>query len=442
MKANIPSKAIEKIDENVGLSPNEILKLRKNVDDFSKKLMPFLKKINNKIEIFLGGSLAKGTVIRKKEKYDVDLFILFPKSYKDKSEKISDYLEKALKNAKIKYCELNGSRNYYQVGLNNIILELVPILKIEKANDAQNITDISPLHVRYLLKKIKQNKRLPQEIILAKTFCYAQGVYGAESYIGGFSGYSIEVLVTYFKSFKKLVNFFSKIKIKKDEKIIIDSEKYYKNKQQILDSLNPSKISSSLILIDPVDKTRNVSAALGDEKLIKFIDSCKKIIKNKKKDLINFLVIKEKSQDYFIKKAKSKNANLVVLQIKTTKNKLDVAGAKINKFFDFLTYSLDRENFKIIESQRFFNENDLTAILNLIIKNPEKTKIVPGPIINCDKKFIKKFKKKYKMVFIKNKKYYSKTNNRFKDFNSFFNSFFKENKETINQMCIKEVKLC
>lgn len=430
----------EKTDEFLGLSSFEILELKKKVECFSKKLMPFLKKIDREIEIFLGGSLAKGTVIRKKEKYDVDIFIMFPKKYRGKSGKISEYLEKALKNAKIKYFELNGSRNYYQVMLDNIVLELVPILKIEKANEAQNITDISPLHVKYLLKKIKQNKDLPKEIILAKTFCYAQGVYGAESYIGGFSGYSLEVLVTYFKSFKKLVDFFSKIKITKDKKIIIDPEKHYNNNQQVIDNLNPSKIASPLILIDPVDKTRNVSAALGEEKLRKFIESCKKI-KKTKKNLTFFLIQKEKTEDYFIKKAKSNKAEWISLKIKTTKNKLDVAGAKTNKFLDFLIYCLERENFKIIESNRIFNEDDLTAKLDIIIKNPDKIKIVPGPIVNCDKKFIEQFKKKYKRVFIKNKKYYAKTENKFRQFNEFLRYFLKENKETINQMRIKEIKI-
>jgi len=183
-----------------------------------KVLEELPKKINSKISIFLGGSLAKGTVIRKKERYDVDLFIIFPEEFKEKSQQISEILEKALKKTGEKYQRLNGSRDYFQIKHENLILELVPIIEIKKSEDAKNITDISPLHVKYLLKKIKTNPKLPEEIILTKTFSYAQGVYGAESYISGFSGYSIEILTSYFDSFKKLIDFFSEIKLEKKNK--------------------------------------------------------------------------------------------------------------------------------------------------------------------------------------------------------------------------------
>ena len=72
----------EKIKTDISLSPAELNILKEHVKIFSKKIEKPLKKINSKISIFLGGSLAKGTVIRKKERYDVDLFIIFPEEFK------------------------------------------------------------------------------------------------------------------------------------------------------------------------------------------------------------------------------------------------------------------------------------------------------------------------------------------------------------------------
>ena len=434
----------EKIKTDISLSPAELNILKEHVKIFSKKIERPLKKINSKISIFLGGSLAKGTVIRKKERYDVDLFIIFPEEFKEKSQQISEILEKALKKTGEKYQRLNGSRDYFQIKHENLILELVPIIEIKKSEDAKNITDISPLHVKYLLKKIKTNPKLPEEIILTKTFSYAQGVYGAESYISGFSGYSIEILTSYFDSFKKLIDFFSEIKLEKKNKeknkIVIDPEKYYKNKNEILTNINESKLVSPLILIDPVDKTRNVSAALSFEKFKKFIDVCKKFKKKPNKD---YFMLKEKSEQNLkdrVKKVKS-GAKLIKIRVETKKNKLDVAGAKINKFFNFLLRDLEKKGFKILQKENLFNEETLISNIYIILKNPEKSQIVPGPIIKCDEKFIREFKKKYKKTFIKNKRYFAKTQNEFSNFEDFFKSFRKKNATFLNLMSIKSLVL-
>ena len=108
---------------------------------------------------------------------------------------------------------------------------------------ALNIIDISPLHTVF----VKKHKKLNDEIRLAKQFCRAQDCYGAESYINGFSGYSCELLVIHYGSFKKLARKAAKWK----PKVVIDILKKYKGKNP-LEELNPSKTQSPLVIIDPV----------------------------------------------------------------------------------------------------------------------------------------------------------------------------------------------
>jgi tRNA nucleotidyltransferase (CCA-adding enzyme) len=159
-----------------------------------------------KADVFVGGSLAKGTLVRKevydseerkssasqtfsKKVYDVDIFVRFDgEKYKD--DEISGILGKALSVGKgVK--KIHGSRDYYQKIVEGIVIEIIPVLKIKKPEDAENVMDLSYFHVNYLLKKIKKKKKLVDEIILAKSFCHAHNCYGAESYIRGFSGYSL-----------------------------------------------------------------------------------------------------------------------------------------------------------------------------------------------------------------------------------------------------------
>jgi tRNA nucleotidyltransferase (CCA-adding enzyme) len=122
------------------------------------------------------------------------------------------------------------------------------------------------LHVKIFNKKIK-SKKILEEIKLAKAFCSANGTYGAESYINGFSGYALELLVYYYGSFEKFLK--EAVKDRKD-KLIIDIEKKYKNSKEILLQLNGSKLLSPIIVIDPTCKERNVLAALSYETYDKF----------------------------------------------------------------------------------------------------------------------------------------------------------------------------
>ena len=64
-------------------------------------------------------------------------------------------------------------------------------------------------------------------------------------------------------------------------------EKDYKNKNDILENINESKLLSPIILIDPTFKQRNVTSALSEETLEKFKDYCKKFIKSPNADFFS-----------------------------------------------------------------------------------------------------------------------------------------------------------
>ncbi len=64
--------------------------------------------------------------------------------------------------------------------------------------------------------------------MLAKTFAHACDCYGAESYINGFSGYALELLICHYKTFSKFLKEIIKID---NNQIIIDDAKFYKTKK-------------------------------------------------------------------------------------------------------------------------------------------------------------------------------------------------------------------
>src|SRR6056297_87541 len=219
----------------------------KKVDDFIKKINKRIKKLGLNVEIYVGGSFAKKTLIKKRI-YDTDIYFRFSQKYPDTS---LTKLTKKILRWKKGLSTVHGSRDYFRVKINSWFqLEIIPVRKIDKIDEAKNITDLSYSHVKYINKKIKSQKIL-NEIKIAKAFCYASKTYGAESYIQGFSGYSLELLIYYYGSFVKFLKELSK---KKKEKLIIDIEKKYKNKKRILLDINSSKLESPIILIDPTFK--------------------------------------------------------------------------------------------------------------------------------------------------------------------------------------------
>jgi len=262
--------------------------LKNKTKDFIKKLEKSIKAKKIRADVFVGGSLAKGTII-KKEKYDIDIFVRFSKEYEDKE--ISGILDRVLGKAGLKAKKVHGSRDYFQVKRGKIIFEIIPTIKINKPEQARNVTDLSYFHVNYVKKNIKKRKKLAEDIMLAKSFTHSCGCYGAESYIQGFSGYALELLVIHYKGFLNFVKAVSKA----DKQIIIDPVRFYKNKQEILLEINESKLQSQIIFVDPTFKQRNALAALSAETFSKFQESCKKFLKNPSARFFEKLEINKKN---------------------------------------------------------------------------------------------------------------------------------------------------
>ena len=360
-------------------SNKEINKVNKLINIFLKKIKAKLKDANPE----LGGSMAKNTWLSGD--HDIDIFIKFPYSrYYDKD--ISKILQERLNG--IKYDKMHGSRDYLQVKKGKYLFELIPVIDIKHSSRNLNITDVSPLHAKY----VKEKNKNPNEIRLAKAFLKANNLYGAESYIKGFSGYVTELLIIYYNNFDNLIKNASIWKTQ----TIIDLNNYYKNENEILRNINKDKLSN-LILIDPVQVERNAAAALSSEKYFEFINSCKKYLSNPSE---GFFELKKFNLNDLRKKAKKNK--LITFTIKPLDGKPDVIGSKILKIFNYIKDKINKEDFKILESSWEWKDD---VLLYYIVKDEKLSKeiIHYGPFKN-DINNLENFKKKWN----KNKIYYDK----------------------------------
>jgi len=240
-------------------------------------------------------------------------------------------------------------------------------------------------------------KEMIDDVKLAKAFCHANDCYGAESYINGFSGYALELLIYHYKTFMNFLKQVEKIK----DKEIIDIEKSYKNKLEISMNMNGAKMTSPIILIDPTYKERNALAALSKETFEKFKEAAGKFLKNPSREMFE-----DKKADIIkIKQnASKKNAEFILVKIKTDKQEGDVAGSKLLKFYKH--FSDEVKKYHDISEKGFEYDDKKGAIFFLVTK--KKKEIIIGGPEEKDVKNISAFKKMHKDIFVKNKRIFAR----------------------------------
>ncbi len=371
---------------------DEVLKEIQPDKEYEEEIFKGIKEIIKKISknqkyimANLGGSGAKGTWLKT---FDADIFVLFDyKNFKDKTAVLSDILEKILKKRFKRFARLHGSRDYFQLRQGKFTFEIIPILKISKSEMALNITDVSPLHFKW----VSRHKSLINEMKLTKQFCQAQNIYGAESYIRGFSGYICEILTVYYGSFYSLM----KNAAKWPSKVTIDVEKYYRGKD-IFKIINTSKLTSPLIVIDPVQKDRNAAAALSQEKFDAFRQAAMEFIIRPSKDLFYRKDLKRQFLD-----EKAKNKKLVIMKVKPLPGKIDVVGGKLLKIFEFIGETSKRHGFKMTAKGWEWDKRNCAYFYFLFDKKPLPDIIeIEGPPRKL-KIHVDNFKRAHKKTFEK-----------------------------------------
>ncbi len=367
----------------------------KEVDDTIKKINALLKKNKIKAVCVAGGSYAKGTIL--KNDFDIDLFVRFDYDYR--SRDISKLLGRALKPLKPEL--VHGSRDYYQLKKKSLLFEMVPVLKINNYKQAVNVTDMSPLHVDYVKKHLSKKPRLGSEIRLAKQFCKAVKVYGAESYIRGFSGHVLDLMIIYYGSFENLLMQASVW----GGKVVLDPASHLKDPMK---QLNKSKTQSPLIIVDPIQPDRNAAAAVSREKFELFKDKAKEFLEKPSEECFAIKKLRVKEL-----KAKAKKECLVVLKAKPLKGKEDVIGAKVMKSFEHIKKHLKKHDFTLIEAGWEFEEKKST-LYYIVKKEKLSDKVVlKGPPAR-EKVNVKRFKSKHKKVLEKKGRFFAEEKRKYK----------------------------
>ena len=258
---------------------------------------------------------------------------------------MSEHIARALPKASV----MQGSRTYFQVKKGTFLFEIVPVCAITSPEQIRNVTDMSPLHVAYVRGALSPEQK--DDVRLTKQFCKAAGVYGAESYIKGFSGYGLEILIAHYGSFEKLLDAAANTwPHAHGSKLVLDPAKYYRDSHSALLRLNEAKTQAPIILIDPVDKNRNAAAAVGVESYERFRAAAQAFL-----NVPSVVFFDTKLSIPRIRET-WKGKKILFVTVKTPSDRQDIAGCKVLAYHEQAIRLLMETGFPLVHSEWRFGE--------------------------------------------------------------------------------------
>jgi len=340
-------KICEEVLRRITPSKKEETETLRFVESLINKLNFEIKKLGLKAEACIEGSVAKNTWLAGEK--DIDIFILIPKEYGRSI--FAKILEAAKKTSEGNYLEAYAEHPYIQAEIKGFTVDFVPCFKLKRAEDAISSVDRTPFHTVYVKKHLSQTGR--NEVRLLKRFMRGIEAYGAEIKVGGFSGYLCEILIMYYGSFLNLLRAASNWR----ERELIDLEGYYKGREK--EALNI--FNQPLVVIDPVDKDRNVASAVNREKLAEFIAASRLFLEDPRIEFFFPPEIEVFSIEKTIRTMKSRGTSFIFLKTEPVKAVPDVLWGQLYKSQKALRKLILRYGFKILRDEVWSDEK--TAIV-------------------------------------------------------------------------------
>ncbi len=366
-------------------------------DDIAKLAQTVQRKISLRVielgiraEVVVGGSVAKNTHLA--DSGDVDIFVRFLQEHPE--EEYSALLEDIL--IPFKPVHVQGSRKYFQFSYRTVSFEVVPVRYITSSSDARNITDVSPLHVAYVQT---HGSHLVDDIRLLKQLCKSCEVYGAESFIRGFSGHVLDILVIHYGSFLSCIQHIAQWTLPVQITPIHDQQNTVKNIKQ--DKHIP------LIVLDPIQPQRNAAAAVSEEKCLLLMEYCSRFLQNPSEE---FFTLKEFDVERLCMTHKESNFFMCV-RLRCSSLRRDVAGSQVRSLFERIVHIAKREHFILHEaSWKFLSVNE--SYLWFDAQPPAEHVERRGPPVS-EKKHVKAFLKEHGDAYVRDAVWYALVPRRF-----------------------------
>ena len=319
-------------------------------EELKKKVQTAAEEEGIKAAVRVEGSVAKDTWLS--EEPDVDIFMRVPPTIprEEFGMKCLAIAKKATQG--FRQVERFAEHPYLEAVVDNTRVNIVPCYQVEPG-EWKSATDRTPFHTDYMKARLTETMR--REIRLLKRFMKGVGVYGAEIKVGGFSGYLCELLVLNCGSFIEVLESFADW----TGRTTIDYEGFYAGRQVDLRRI----FEEPLVVVDPVDKGRNVAAAVREERLYDLVAATRELLKNPDRRFFyppEAVAINTKD---FISTLEKRGSTIIFVKFGKVDAVPDVSWGQLYKSRRALRQMLERHDFHVIRDSVWSDEERLSMFV-------------------------------------------------------------------------------
>ena len=345
------TEVLREVLEKIVPKQKEKEKMEKIAASLERKVSLACEEFNVEAIIRLEGSVAKNTWLSGDP--DIDIFMRLPTTVPRKA--LDEIGLKVARKATegLKQIERFAEHPYLEAFLDGIRLNIVPCYNAIPG-EWLSATDRTPFHTDYINEHM--SPKMHDEVRLLKKFMKGINVYGAEIRVGGFSGYLCELLVLHYESFNSVLQAFAQHIPKR----VVDIEGYYKQREREIELLFPEP----LVIIDPVDKRRNVAAAVQPEKLYTFVAASRAFLKVPCEKFFYPSKTIALAADALSQKIEKHDASIIFLTFNGVKAVPDVLWGQIYRTKRSLRKLLELNDFKVLRDA-VWNEEEKDTIFIL-----------------------------------------------------------------------------
>jgi len=344
MPQNKIDAVLQDVLEKITPSKADKAKMEAIAKSLEQKLVFACKEFNVDVKVRLEGSVAKDTWL--KEEPDIDVFMrLSPSISRQDLGNIGLKIAKKATADSKQQIERFAEHPYLETFIDGVRVNIVPCYDTTPG-EWLSATDRTPFHTDYVNAHL--NKNLRGEVRLLKKFMKGVSVYGAEIKVGGFSGYLCELLILYYGSFVSVLQAFAQHVPKR----IVDIEKHFAGREREIERLFPEP----LVVIDPVDRRRNVASAVHPQKLHVFVGATREFLKSPRSQFFYPPKFKSFSASEITAKLNSRNSTLIFLSTTGVEAVPDVFWGQIYRSQRALHRLLKLHDFSVLRSDVWGSE--------------------------------------------------------------------------------------
>ncbi|MBI5553989.1 MAG: CCA tRNA nucleotidyltransferase, partial [Candidatus Diapherotrites archaeon] len=342
-------------------SPKEIARQQ----EFARALMRKIKKENAHVNVVLAGSLARNTHLKGAN--DIDIFILFasgtpPAKFEKEGLRIGEAVFKGKP-----YEKAYSQHPYIRGELEGFRVEIVPCYEIENPQLLQSAVDRTPFHTQYLANKLSEPQK--DEVRLLKAFLKGMDAYGAELRTRSMPGYLTELLIVEYGSFESALQTIANWK--KNQFILLDK------------TLSAASISKKfdcpLIVVDPVDPSRNVASAVSLNQMARMVAAARAFLKKPGEQF--FFSHHRPRLSLSQVKSMLKKEELLAVELKYPASEIaDTVWGQLKRLTKRLSRALEENDFTLIRASEWTDESKrVLLVFELESLTLQKSRKKTGP---------------------------------------------------------------